>query len=85
MERKKEAKDLFNPLTKLEMIKIVSSCSENYLILVLSLAPNLKEIFLGMNTSLSDKVLTELICKTGLERLEKLTVQKCTQVSSKIS
>ena len=80
MERWREVQNLVTPLLDLEVIRIVSECSEAYLIFILSQCINIKEIFMGMSTSISDKVWSDVFVKNSLSRLEKINIQKCSQV-----
>jgi len=68
------------PMIDLEIIKIVSQCSEQYLTFLLSQCLNVREIFLGMQTSISDRVWADVLAKNSLSHLEKITIQKCSKV-----
>ena len=80
MERWREVQKLAMPMIDLEIIKIVSACSEQYLTFLLSQCLNVKEIFLGMQTSISDQVWADVLAKNSLSQLEKITIQKCSKV-----
>merc|ERR1712020_708306 len=59
-EKWREVQKSITPMLDLEIIRIVSEISENHLILLLSQCINVKEIFMGMSTSISDKVWSEV-------------------------
>lgn len=80
MEKWREAQKLACPMLDLEIIRIVSAISEKYLVFILSQCINVKEIFMGMSTSVSDKVWSDVLAKNSLNRLEKINIQKCSQV-----
>lgn len=80
MEKWREAQKLAIPMLDLETIQIVTAMNEKYLVFILSQCINVKEIFMGMSTSVSDKVWSDVLAKNGLNRLEKINIQKCSQV-----
>ena len=75
---------LVSPLLDLEIVRIVSPCAEKYLTFLLQQCINVKEIFIGMLTDISDKVFSDVLAKNSLSRLEKLNIQKCTKVSKNL-
>ena len=79
-EKWREVQKSITPMLDLEIIRIVSEISENHLILLLSQCINVKEIFMGMSTSISDKVWSEVLAKNSLSRLETVEIQKCSKV-----
>merc|ERR1712156_248510 len=80
-EKWREVQRSITPMLDLEIIRIVSEISENHLILLLSQCINVKEIFMGMSTSISDKTWSEVLVKTSLSRLETIEIQKCSKVT----
>jgi hypothetical protein len=64
----------------LKIVRIANQCSEQYLTFLLSQCLNIKEISLGINTHISDKVWSDVLVKNGMSKLEKIHIQKCTKV-----
>jgi hypothetical protein len=67
-------------MSNLEIIRIASQCSEQYLTFLLSQCLNIKEIMLGISTSISDKVWSDVLVTNGMRKLEKIHIQKCSKV-----
>ena len=80
-ERWREVQKSISPMLDLEIIRIVSEISEAHLTLLLSQCINVREIFMGMSTEISDKVWSDVLAKNSLSRLETIEIQKCTKVS----
>jgi len=80
-ERWREVQKSISPMLDLEIIRIVSEISEAHLTLLLSQCINVREIFMGMSTEISDKVWSDVLAKNSLSRLETIEIQKCTKVT----
>lgn len=76
LEHEREIADLFQPMLNLRTIKLVSRVSAKYLVLILSQCPNVREIFMGMNTEISDECLAEIMMRNPLADLEEITIQR---------
>ena len=83
-EKWRSVQKLVSPLLDLEVVRIVSPCTEQYLVFVLQQCINVKEIFIGMLTDISDKVWADVLAKNGLQKLEKINIQKCSKVRKEI-
>ena len=83
MDKWREAQKQVTPLLDLEILKISSMCSERTLTFLLSQCINVKEIYMGMTTCISDQVWSDVFTKNSLSRLERLKIQKCSKVSTK--
>ena len=70
------------PLLDLENLKISSACTERTLTFLLYQCLNVKEIYMGMTTCVSDQVFSDVLTKNSLSRLERLKIQKCSKVSN---
>ena len=70
------------PLLDLEILKISSACTERTLTFLLYQCLNVKEIYMGMTTCVSDQVFSDVLTKNSLSRLERLKIQKCSKVSN---
>ena len=81
MDKWREAQKQVTPLLDLEILKISSMCSERTLTFLLSQCINVKEIYMGMTTCISDQVWSDVFTKNSLSRLERLKIQKCSKVS----
>ena len=79
-EKYRSVQKLVSPLLDLELVRIHSVCSEHYLTFLLQQCINVKEISLGMMTDISDKVWSDVLAKNSLQKLEKISCQKCTKV-----
>ena len=75
LAEERETKKLLIPLLDLDVVKIVSLCPSKFVQFVLSLCYNVREIFIGMSTGISDDVIGNVLVENRLSRLEKLTVQ----------
>ena len=83
MDKWREAQKQVTPLLDLEILKISSMCSERTLTFLLSQCINVKEIYMGMTTCISDQVWSNVFTKNSLSCLERLKIQKCSKVSTK--
>ena len=81
MDKWREAQKNVIPLLDLEILKISSTCSERTLTFLLSQCINVKEIYMGMTTCISDQVWSDVFTNNSLSRLERLKIQKCSKVS----
>ena len=81
MEKWQNAQKMVAPLLDLEILKISSPCSERTLTFLLFQCLNVKEIYMGMTTCVSDQVFSDVLTKNSLSRLERLKIQKCSKVS----
>ena len=81
LEKWNEVKKMITPMLDLEIIRITTEMSEKHLILLLSQCINVKEIFMGLSTSISDKVWSEVLTKNSFNKLEKINIQKCSKVN----
>lgn len=81
VEREQEVKKLVTPMLELETIRIVSICPPSHLTFILSQCLNVKEIFLGMSTDISDQVFADVLANNRLEKLEEIAIQKCSKVT----
>jgi hypothetical protein len=75
LEEERESRKLLVPMLDLDIVKIVSDCPSHYVQLLLSQCFNVREIFIGMSTGISDDVLFKVISENRLSRLETLTIQ----------
>ena len=82
MEKWQNAQKMVAPLLDLEILKISSACSERTLTFLLYQCLNVKEIYMGMTTCVSDQVFSDVLTKNSLSRLERLKIQKCSKVSN---
>ena len=82
MEKWQNAQKMVAPLLDLENLKISSACSERTLTFLLYQCLNVKEIYMGMTTCVSDQVFSDVLTKNSLSRLERLKIQKCSKVSN---
>jgi len=80
-EKWREVQKSITPMLDLETVRLVSEVSEHHLILLLSQCINVKEIFMGMSTSISDRVWSEVLAKNSLSKLESIEIHKCTKVT----
>ena len=76
LEHEREIQGLIQPMLNLRTIKLVSRVTVRYLILILSQCLNVTEIFMGMNTDISDESIGEILVKNPLQDLEELTIQR---------
>ena len=81
MDKWREAQKQVTPLLDLEILKISSMCSERTLTFLLSQCINVKEIYMGMTTCISDQVWSDVFTKNSLSHLECLKIQKCSKVT----
>ena len=75
-EREQEVQSLIRPMLELEMVKIISHCSSDYIEFLLSQCLNVKQIYLGMNTGISDETIYKILANNCLAQLEVLSIQK---------
>lgn len=76
LAEERETLKLVVPLLDLDVIKIVSHCPSRYLNFVLGQCCfNVREIFIGMSTGISDDVVFKVLAENRLSKLEKLTIQ----------
>ena len=80
LEKWREVQKMISPMLDLEIIRIVTEISERYMVLILSQCINVKEIFMGMSTNVSDQVWSQVLAKNGLDKLESIKIQKCSKV-----
>lgn len=81
LEEERETRKLIVPLLDLEVVKIVSHCPSKYVHFVLSLCFNVREIFFGMSTGISDDVIYKVLAENRLSKLEKLTIQNAKKLT----
>ena len=70
MDKWREAQKQVTPLLDLEILKISSMCSERTLTFLLSQCINVKEIYMGMTTCISDQVWSDVFTKNSKSKLE---------------
>ena len=76
LENEREIKSLLRPMLELHTIKIVGDCTAELLTFILSTCLNVKHIFLGMNTDISDRVWENILQNNTLSNLETISIQK---------
>merc|ERR1711997_1027888 len=76
LENEREIKSLLQPMLDLHTIKIVGDCTAELLTFILSTCLNVKHIFLGMNTDISDRVWENILQNNTLSNLETISIQK---------
>ena len=81
MDKWREAQKQVAPLLELEEVKISSNCSEKTLTFLLCQCINVKQIYMGMMTSVSDQVWSDVLAKNSLCYLEHLKILKSSKVS----
>ena len=77
----REAQKQVTPFLDLEELKISSNCSEKTLTFLLCQCINVKEIYMGMMTCVSDQVWSHVLVKNSLCCLEHLKILKSSKVS----
>ena len=75
-EREQELESLTRPMLEMDTIKIISNCSSDYVVFLLSNCLNVKHIYLGMSTGVKDETISKVMAKNSLVHLETLCVQK---------
>ena len=70
------------PLLDLKELKISSNCSEKTLTFLLCQCINVKEIYMGMMTCVSNQVWSDVLVKNSLCCLEHLKILKSSKVSN---
>lgn len=81
LEEMRQIRSLMRPMLDLKSLKIVCQCSPEHIILLLEQCLNLRELFFGMNTGFSDSVIEQVLVRNRLQKLEKVTIQKCKNMS----
>ena len=82
MDKWQEAQKQATPFLDLEELKISSNCSEKTLSFLLCQCINVKEIYMGMMTCVSDQVWSDVLAKNSLCYLEHLKILKSSKVSN---
>lgn len=80
-EKWQTVQKLVMPLLDLEVVRIITVIPEKNLVFLLSQCINVKEIFMGMTTDISDGIWSQVLAKNSLQNLEKIKIQRCSDVN----